>query len=167
MKKMATRGKGAKTKGSSFERKIAKILSEWGNVELKRTPQSGGFAKEGNSYRGDINTINNEDFFIFNIECKNQEVWSLDQLFNDGCILFSFFEQCIGDTSDNKVPLLIFTRNHQPIYCLTHKSIYDIMFNRNNIKKIIFDNFVIFKLDELIKLKYKNIEKKLKKYLGE
>ena len=40
------RGKRAKRKGGNYERLIAKILGDKYKVELKRTPQSGGFAKK-------------------------------------------------------------------------------------------------------------------------
>ena len=76
-----------------------------------------------------------------------------------------FWEQCINDTPIDKIPLLIFTRNHQPIYCLTYEKYYNIIFTKR-IKNIKYNDLIIFLLDDLLTIKYKTIEKKLKGVLN-
>ena len=43
---LSRQGRNAKRKGGQFERTIAKKFQSRYGVELKRTPQSGGFAKK-------------------------------------------------------------------------------------------------------------------------
>ena len=69
----------SKNKGSTFERVIAKKLTEWSGHEFNRTPMSGGLRwKEDNSVVGDI--VPPPDLnFPFGIEIKKQEVpWDFD-----------------------------------------------------------------------------------------
>jgi len=109
-----------RTKGSDFERKIAKKLSDWSGMELRRTPLSGGFSQTGSSYTGDINAINREDNFGFHIECKKQEGWTLEQLFSPKCKIWKWWEQCLtGYKTTYKIPLLIFSKNRANTFLLT------------------------------------------------
>ena len=74
------RGKSSRNKGANYERTIAKVFKEKLGVELKRTPQSGGFAKDsskGDEFRGDIVSVDDTIDFNLHIECKDQATWSL------------------------------------------------------------------------------------------
>lgn len=100
-KARSRRGKNAKAKGASFERTIAKKFQEKFGVELKRTPQSGGFAKKSekaDEFRGDITLVDNTLDFLLHIECKNQKTWSLHQ----------WLKQAESDCPDGKIPVVIF-----------------------------------------------------------
>lgn len=118
---MASRGKGAKNKGSSYERKIAKLLSNWfygDDDSLVRAPRSGG-----GSWKGDIVKNPEKENILFNfcIECKNEEGWKLEQLFNQDCeksMIMKFWYQTIKQCPEDKIPLLIFTRNFQPNFLM-------------------------------------------------
>lgn len=97
-------GKKAKRKGSSYERTIAKKFQNRYKVELKRTPQSGGFAKKtdkADDFRGDITIVDNKQMLKVHIECKNQQKWSLPK----------WIAQAEEDCPEGRVPIVIF---HQP-----------------------------------------------------
>ena len=95
------RGKNAKAKGASFERTLAKKFQNRYGVELKRTPQSGGFAKKSekaDEFRGDIVVVDKTKELLLHIEAKNQKTWSLHQ----------WIKQAESDCPDGKIPLVIF-----------------------------------------------------------
>jgi hypothetical protein len=107
--------KTGKQKGSNYERKIAKILKAAWNIELVKTPISGGWGKMKTS--GDITAEDRN--FPFSIECKKQEGWSFEQLFKspEKCELNKWWSQALDQGyKDDKIPLLIFSRNFQPNY---------------------------------------------------
>lgn len=95
------RGSGSKRKGATFERKIAKLFKECFNIDLVRTPQSGGFAKKSNkadSFRGDITTVDKNVKFRLHIECKDQKTWKLRDWLN----------QAEEDCPKGSIPTVIF-----------------------------------------------------------
>ena len=78
--KLVRQGKNSKRKGSQYERDIAKRFQERYGVELKRTPQSGGFAKKcdlADDYRGDITIVDTKQMLLLHIECKSQKTLSI------------------------------------------------------------------------------------------
>ena len=95
------RGKNAKAKGGSYERTIAKKFQARYGVELKRTPQSGGFAKKSDladDYRGDITIVNPKKVLALHIECKNQKTWSLP----------AWLKQAEEDCPKDRTPIVVF-----------------------------------------------------------
>ena len=95
------RGKRAKRKGSSFERTVAKIFGDKYKVELKRTPQSGGFSKKSekaDDYRGDITIVDNTQMLLLHIEVKNQKTWNLKQ----------WLKQSEDDCPEGRTPVVVF-----------------------------------------------------------
>ena len=96
-------GKRSRRKGSSYELSIAKKLREQYGIELRRTPQSGGFAKgkDASHFRGDIIPIDESVDFKLHIECKNATTWSLKQ----------WLAQAEEDCPEGRTPLVIF---HKP-----------------------------------------------------
>ena len=67
------RGRRSRNKGANFERTIAKKFKEFFNIDLVRTPQSGGFAKKSvkaDEFRGDIVSADAEQELILHVECK-------------------------------------------------------------------------------------------------
>lgn len=134
---MASQGKGGKLKGSGFERKVAKLLTDWWNKgglegEFYRTPASGGLRWVN---RGDtIGDICTPEGFSCTIECKNTESWKYSELFtktiartpplikqgkNKGkpnsprTIGEFWFQACEEAKRAGKIPILIFTKNYQ------------------------------------------------------
>ena len=103
-------GKMSRRKGSGYERKVAHILEVVWDEKFKRTPLSGGWAKE--KITGDIVPIDRqEDNFPFSIECKNQKAISVPKWLN----------QAKEDCPEGKIPLLIFhlLRDQDEYVCLT------------------------------------------------
>ena len=104
--KNSKRGKSSKNKGANYERTIAKIFKEKLGVELKRTPQSGGFAKDsskGDEFRGDIVSIDDTIDFILHLECKDQATWNLP----------AWIRQSEEDCSEGKIPIVVFHRRQK------------------------------------------------------
>lgn len=95
------KGKAAKRKGASYERTIAKrIGSVWG-VDLKRTPQSGGFAKTSTltaDFRGDIQLVDETKVLLAHFELKNHKKWSLPQ----------WLRQAKDDCPKGRFPFVVF-----------------------------------------------------------
>ena len=120
--KRSRAGKKAKTKGASFERRIAKSLGEWWGVKFYRTPQSGGsHLKEGYELAGDIATPADE--FRLHIECKNQESWTIHGLMTSAkSAVWKWWDQTLNDCPVDRVPVLIFTRNHLPAFIMMQDS---------------------------------------------
>lgn len=99
------RGKNAKRKGGQYERDIAKRFQQRYGIELKRTPQSGGFAKKSekaDDYRGDITIVDTKQMLLIHIECKNQKTWQLKQ----------WIEQAKADCPKGRVPIVIFHQHN-------------------------------------------------------
>ena len=97
-------GKRSRNKGASFERTIAKKFKERYGVDLVRTPQSGGFAKnvkKAVEFRGDVVSADNSIELVLHIECKNTKSWSLP----------SWILQAESDCPEGKIPVVIFHKH--------------------------------------------------------
>lgn len=105
---------GGRVKGHNFERQICNVLRDAWKIELERTPLSGGWGKMQTG--GDI--VGKEGFPLY-IECRKHESWNLDQLFKDKGLLWTWWNEVIGKAEEEgKIPILIFSRNHAPIYVM-------------------------------------------------
>ena len=94
-------GRRSKNKGNDFERTTAKKFKAAYDVELVRTPQSGGFAKKSakaNDFRGDIVPADEDIDLVLHIECKNAKTWSLP----------AWFKQVTSDCPKGKIPVVVF-----------------------------------------------------------
>lgn len=103
--KNSKRGKSSRNKGANYERTIAKVFKEKLGVELKRTPQSGGFAKDsskGDEFRGDIIVADKDIDFKLHIECKNHKSWSI----------LAWLNQAIEDCPKDKIPVVIYHKHN-------------------------------------------------------
>jgi hypothetical protein len=97
---LSKRGRGSKNKGANYERVIAQVFKEGYDLDLVRTPQSGGFAKKSNKadeFRGDIITVDKDIELLLHIECKDQKTWNLKD----------WLRQANEDCPKGKVPLVI------------------------------------------------------------
>ena len=109
----------SRTKGSSFERSICKILNErFNTTEFSRSPGSGAFATthslpEHLKIYGDLIT---PERFKFCIECKKgYNHLNLYSLYNYSSEFWKFIEQCEKDSKKcSKIPLVIFKQDRQP-----------------------------------------------------
>lgn len=102
-------------KGSNQERRVAKLFSEWWGSECYRTPGSGSWAtkKTNKNLNASGDIVCEDPNFVFTIECKKQEGWNLEQLFdpNQKGMFFKWWDQCVSETPEGKIPLLVFNRN--------------------------------------------------------
>ena len=108
-------GKKAKRKGSSYERILCKAFSDvWGG-KFFRTPMSGGSQlKHDYNLAGDISTP--DETFPYHVEAKNQEALKgFHTIFtSDKCPVWKWWNQCTTECPEDKVPLLVFTKNYMP-----------------------------------------------------
>lgn len=121
--------KKSKNKGNNFERKVAKLLSEWWGVQFHRTPLSGGIRwGQDNRVVGDI-VVPQDCVFPFTIECKKREGWTLDNLLRGTGEIKEWWEQAVADNKrlgdNDKFPLLLFSRNFSPIFYMMHKEVWE------------------------------------------
>lgn len=116
--------KNSRTKGASFENKIAKVFSEWSGMDVKRTPQSGGWANASFGVTGDLVCSNKR--FPFHVECKKREGWHLDDLVTgvrvrDTRSIVAWWNQAIETCPEGKEPLLVFARNNRQVLVMVRE----------------------------------------------
>lgn len=103
-KEASKRGKRSKNKGATYERKIAVIFKENLNINLTRTPQSGGFAKKSNKaeeFKGDLTCLEEDKEFLLHVECKSHKTIALQ----------SWIRQAESDCPKGKITTVVF---HEP-----------------------------------------------------
>lgn len=151
--------KNGNRKGGDFERKIAKVMTEWTSVKFERVPASGGLHwKKDNRVYGDI-VCNDPDFPLV-VECKNREAWNMDALITGSAEVKKWWQQVKKDAAaTEKKPVVIFTRNNRPVYVMVYTKQFDNLFIRDGIgdhfKMDVFvdgDKVTVVLLDELIAL---------------
>ena len=130
---LTKRGKNAKRKGGQYERDIAKKFQKRYNVELKRTPQSGGFAKKSekaDDYRGDITIVDTKQMLLLHIECKNQKTWQLKQ----------WIEQSEEDCPKDRTPIVIFHQHNssKDYVCLSLEDFFNLVEKQKVVGKRVF-----------------------------
>lgn len=113
-------GKTSRTKGNAFERQVAAMFVEAYGLTFRRTPLSGGWAKDADVAQGDIVCIDDPDF-PYCIECKKAEGWKLESLFTDRHAWFdNWWQQAVDECPEGKEPLLVFSRNRMPIFVASY-----------------------------------------------
>lgn len=141
--------KNSRQKGNGFERKIAKRLAVWSKLELRRTPLSGGWARQNPNAEGDITSIDTNAKFPFSVECKNNQSWNMEAIVQGSCKnLENWWEQCTRNCSEGKIPLLIFTKAYSADWiCIQEKYVAGFEFNNY----IIIGTRVVMLLEEFLK----------------
>ena len=112
-----------KKKGSDFERRIAKILSESLGFEFHRTPCSGGLHwQKDNRVAGDIIPPPGVNF-PFCIELKKHETsWEFPLFFSDKSFFYKFWEQAEKESEMSGLePVVIFSKNRREEYAVCRK----------------------------------------------
>lgn len=123
-------GRGARQKGFTFERKIARILGTWWCADSKalwRNTNSGARATVvGGVYGGDIIPVHDIiHTWPFCVEVKKSENWSVEAFLEGNAKnpLLHFMMQCLHSSTRgcNTFPMLICAKNrHEPL-CFLHR----------------------------------------------
>jgi hypothetical protein len=117
----------SKIKGSSFEREIAKYLSDRYNESFIRVPNSGAYVGGSNkgrkevlhegqvrSFKGDI--IPGVSFPLLNIECKNYGDFPFHQLLTNCKVLNGWLQQLLDVSDEHDLNVLFMKFNHKGRY---------------------------------------------------
>ena len=123
-----TKRKNSRTKGSTFERQIAKTFNDrFKTKEFSRSPGSGAFATthslpEYLKIYGDLITPKN---FKYCIECKKgYNNINLYSLYNYSSDIWKFIEQCEKDSKKcDKIPMVIFKQDRQPTIAIVPQEV--------------------------------------------
>lgn len=108
-------GKSSKSKGKTFERRVASLLISFTGVNFRRTPCSGGMNKFGgvvvaeHIFSGDV--LCDSPDFDFSVEAKNRQDISLTAVLrNPSTASFTkYWHQCVADAlTNNRRPMLFF-----------------------------------------------------------
>ena len=120
-KVMQDRGrKNSRTKGNSYELRIAKAFAQWSGEHIRRTPQSGGWSNAKFGVSADLVCDNPK--WPFSVEVKKREGWHLDDLItgirpDDSRSIEAWWKQTV-DSCPKKgyttTPMLVFARNRGP-----------------------------------------------------
>lgn len=141
----------SRTKGNTFERKVAEILNkEFNTTEFMRTPGSGAFAtthKLPNHLLigGDLITPSG---FPFLIEAKKGYDFKIADLLNPKSKFMEIVDKLIKEsTRFHKKPVLIFQQDRQNILCLcrTGENI-----PKTNKDVIFLNNYMILEINKFI-----------------
>lgn len=182
------RGKASQRKGSSFERKVIDIIINYFNSlgidglvlkygeDIHRTEASGA----GPHDKGDVIILNPflATVFPYMIECKCVEGWTLDQLgARDGSECSDWFfvmawEKCKEQTSRDRIPIVVFSRDRAPTYVLIEffdfdadedlRDAFDFMLRFDGKDK----RFYILRFEEFLEevFKYTGIDRRFKAF---
>jgi len=157
MTDMSKVGRKSKRKGSSFERKMAKIISLWYGEEVIRTPASGGMRS---ITRSDL-TARNPDHFPFIIECKHREDINFESIIKSPKAIIDYWieskekanteywkpSELKGNLKFPKVPILILTKNYCPNYIILQE--YIIINLSHSVEKLKKESFIRIHVPEL------------------
>ncbi len=131
-------------KGSTYERRIAKLFSQWAGELIRRTPMSGGWAgSKAFDVAGDL--VSNNPAFTLHIEAKKHERWRLEDLLTGArkegsTSLIAWWEQATRECPESKSPLLVFSRNLLPDLVMLYEEDMFLLTENQDINKCI--NFI-------------------------
>ena len=153
----------SRAKGSSYERDIAKKLSKWSNINIRRSPQSGGW-----NQRGDLTPVNPEDMvkWPFNFELKKRQGWRLSELLtykNRQTGILSWWDQSLKDAKvSKKIPVLVFSKNFDNDYVCIEKVVFKKLELKKKIRNYLINkNLIFFLLNDLLKVSFEDVLKKI------
>ncbi len=154
-------GVNGRAKGHAAERKLAKLFEKWWGSAFTRTPLSGGFATA--KFREDWNAcgdlVTPDKSFPFCVENKKVEGWTLEQMLtSQKTHMHKWWEQTVTETPEGKIPLLVFSKNHAPLYAMMRYSDLHVGVKGSIVQtacmfetRVGDDHVVIFALDYLLK----------------
>jgi len=126
-------GKRSKRRGNTYERRCAKLLTEFTGVGFRRVPTSGAFNKQSATtireelFYGDC--ICDRQDFLFCIEVKNQKVFNFQAILkNPNTADFTaWWYQCVRDSHQaKKLPMLFFKPDNQADFIAVEENWYNL-----------------------------------------
>lgn len=150
---MASKGRGARTKGSTYERNICKKLTALTGSTFSRTAYSGATHQDivSASFVGDIYTEHDSVYSNFNYELKNHDNTNLNNIVSGNGELPLFLQQVIQDTKrlgDTTLPcLIIHIKRWKDLVLIPYES--DTFRQIASTDKMIFHNVLSYKDDRL------------------
>lgn len=148
---------GGKSKGSTFERDIAKTLNNWLNprareIDLWRSPSSGGMYtqnKKASNTSGDIVALTKRGKTLtdhMHWECKRYKKIDWSAIFDPKRkgVWGKIVNKTLGECPQNKVPMFVLKENGKPAF---------IVFQISHVGEfsIITGGWYVLELNELIK----------------
>ncbi len=113
-------GARSRRKGARAELEVCRLFQRALGGKWSRVPLSGGWANRAEFHTcGDVITTLPD--FPFTIEVKCVEGWHLEQLLTspDQCPIAAWWRQACREAAEaGKAPLLVFTRNFQPLFAM-------------------------------------------------
>lgn len=149
-------GRRSKRKGKTYERRCAKLLTEYTGVGFRKTPSSGGFNKFGGVkireelFCGDL--ICDSQNFIFCVEAKNRNEFKFEAVLkNSSTAAFTkWWYQCLDDAKRvGLLPILFFKPDNQADFIAVDEAGFKACGLPKDIPAMIFkiyDNPITFKL---------------------
>lgn len=122
-------GRKSKRKGKTYERRAAKLLTEYTGVNFRKTPSSGGFNKFGGVaireelFCGDV--ISDSKDFKYCIEAKNREEFTFESILkNPSTAPFTiWWYQCCDDAKRvSMLPMMFFKPDSQADFIVVRPS---------------------------------------------
>jgi len=113
-------GRRSKRRGKTYERRAAKLLTEFTDIGFRSTPSSGGFNKQGGVvireelFCGDV--ICDNPNFLFCVEAKNRKSFSFTALLknSDTAEFSKWWYQCVEDAHKvHMLPIMFFKPDNQ------------------------------------------------------
>ena len=124
-----------KNKGNTFERKVAKILSDWSGQQFNRVPLSGALRWETNDKRVVSDVVPPPSMkWPFSVECKCVEHdWDFSMLLIGTSTFWKHWEQANGDAQrEEMIPMLVFTKNYRNTYVAIYKDVLNTLEKKTN-----------------------------------
>lgn len=131
--------KNSKNKGNNYERKLAKVFTEYWGTDFYRVPASGAL----HSWSADMNvggdvTTSPSAGFPFVIEAKNRNTgdWTLESVLLNVNDVHNWLKQVIADSRRvERVPMLVFTRNRAKDFVMLpyYENIYESLVSKKHV----------------------------------
>lgn len=127
--KYSKRGQSSRLKGANYERSVKKVFKDLLDIDLERTPLSGGFAKSKNlsMVKGDLNILDDSKDFRLHIECKDHKIWKIRD----------WWGQASEDCPSGKVPIVVMHQRQK---------------NKGGKRVQEADDFVLLRLEDFLNL---------------
>ena len=122
-------GRKAKRRGKTYERRCAKILTEYTSINFRKTPGSGGFNKQGGvSIREELfcgDLICDSSNFRYCVEAKNRDSFSFTAILKSPktAVFTKWWYQCVEDAKMVGLePLMFFKPNIRDDFIIITKT---------------------------------------------